>query len=320
MSDKIGIRREAVERQGSVIQWDGAHYLVEGDQKRARFQIGEEGLVHCAVEQFTGTKYRIKCFWEPDHNRLERLRFLVDRGLGKLKDKSADVLAGAPFDIIPSMGPISRFASIMKSVEGESWKEMREFAVQSPAYPPPDWPTLRIRLLCAYRLASAVELMESIGFVHADLSEGNLIVVPDGDRSGRVALVDFDSYFNSKYPSRFLGTSGFVAPEIWTRGQMGIGSDRVAMAILIQDLLLVGDRRLKAEDVVNIKYTQEQILAKGARAHALIKERYHSIAVLLEQTLRAPTREQRPHPRLWRQALDDIQHHVLGMGPTETDL
>jgi hypothetical protein len=306
MAERIQIRQEAIARQGSVIKQRRNRYLIEGDQRKARFQMGEEGLVHYAVEESSGTKYRIKCFWEPDDSRLERSRFLVKQGLADLKKTSADVLAGAPFGLIDSIGGLSRFALVMKTVEGMSWKDLRQDAEQSGEYPPPTWPSLRIRLLWAYGLACAVERMEARNFVHADLSDGNIVVVPSGERAGDMALVDFDAYFNPVHSSNYRGTSGFVAPEIWDRGSIGIGSDRVAMAILIQDLLVAGDPSITAGEAFDAKYTQDQICSHQSPPRALLKTRYPRVAELLEATLLARTREQRPEPGLWREALLDL--------------
>ena len=48
-----------------MIQQRRNRYLIEGDQRKARFQMGEEGLVHYAVEERSKAKYRIKCFGSP---------------------------------------------------------------------------------------------------------------------------------------------------------------------------------------------------------------------------------------------------------------
>src|SRR5262249_52865191 len=159
------IRKEAIARQGTTLKRRRTRYFIEGDQKKAKFQMGEEGLVHYAVDQGSGTKYRIKCFWEPDDGRLARSRHLVKQRLANLKNGSIDVLAGAPFGLIDSIGGLSRFALIMKNVEGGSWKDLRQDAENLGVYPPPGWPSLKIRLLWAYGLAYAVERMEARNFV-----------------------------------------------------------------------------------------------------------------------------------------------------------
>jgi hypothetical protein len=303
MAERIEIRKEAIARQGSTLKQRRTRYFIEGDKKKAKFQMGEEGLVHYAVDQGSGTKYRIKCFWEPDDGRLARSRYLVKQRLADLKNGSVDVLAGAPFGLIDSIGGLSRFALIMKNVEGGSWKDLRQDAENLGVYPPPDWPSFKIRVLWAYGLACAVERMEARNFVHADLSDGNIVVVEKGDRAGQMALVDFDAYFNPAHPSQYRGTSGFVAPEIWDRGPVGVGSDRVAMAILIQDMLVVGDPEASAEVAFAGRYTQEQICAYQGTAHPLLKQRYREVADLLEATLRAANPSLRPEPKLWREAL-----------------
>ena len=169
------------------------------------------------------------------------------------------VTAGAPFGLIDSLGGLSRFALIMKTVEGLSWKDLRQDAEQSGEYPPPAWRLLARAAVVGLRTACR-ERMELRNFVHADLSDGNIVVVPHGSGAGAdMALVDFDAYFNPVHSSNYRGTNGFVALEIGIAGSIRIGSDRVAMAILIQDLVPVGQSVITAADAFDDKYTQEQI-------------------------------------------------------------
>ena len=300
--DDYPFREEALARQGTIVKGRRGEYFIEGDHKAVKYQEGAEGLVHWAVEQRTGARYRIKVFWEPDDNRLARSRHLVTQRLAN-QTKSIDVLAGAPFALLDSMGGVSRFALVMKNVNGESWYDIRENAKNEAIYPPPDWPSFKIRLLWAYGLACAVEAMEARNFVHADISEGNVVVIPSSDRAGELALVDFDAYFNKEYRSNYLGTPGFVAPEIFNRGPIGVGSDRVAMAVLIQDFLIVGDPELSANDAFEARYTQDQICAFQSTAHPLLKQKYRAVADLVDRTLGAEKREDRPAPIVWREIL-----------------
>jgi len=306
MAEKAEIRREAKERQGTVIVSRRGRYFIEGDQRRARFQSGAEGLVQPAIEEGTGKKYRIKVFWDPDESRLARSRALVHRALAR-PESSLDVLGGAPFAILDSLGGSSRFAVIMKNIEGVSWKDLRRDAEFAGVYPPPDWPSFRTRWLWAYGLVTAVAKMETLNFIHADLSDGNLVGLHTGNRAGELALVDFDAYFNPDYPSNYLGTSGFVAPEIWSQSAIGVGSDRLAMAILIQEFLLVGDHELNATDAFQIHYTQEQICALECTAHPLLRLKYPAIANLFDRTLKAPSRNLRPEPMEWRETLRTLR-------------
>lgn len=313
---KREIQEEAIARQGKTIECRGRRYKIDGNQKGAAFKTGAEGLVHPAIEEDTGHKYRIKCFWEPDDTRLARSQFLVKQKLAKTTGSTVDVLAGAPFELVDTIGGRSRFALLMNNIEGKSWKESCENADLTGEYPPQDWPTFTTRLVWAFGLATAVERMENRRFVHADLSDGNIVLVPTGKHGARIALVDFDAYFNPKNPSHYRGTEDFVAPEIWNRGSTGVGSDRVAMSILIQDLLLTGDPDMNAEEAFAHKYKQDQLCRYEGDAHPLLTERYPKLAGLLEDTLRTRARDRRPAPQQWRQALREISelHADLGRG------
>jgi hypothetical protein len=304
------VQREALNRQGSLIRWGQRRFLISGGPQRAEFESGGEGLVQLAIEQDTKNRYRIKCFWRPDAMRRHRSELLVKEKLPDVGKTVADALAGAPFGLLDSLGPATPFAVIMKNVNGLNWAALRERGSTDSAYPPADWPTIDIRATWAYGLATAIRRMENSGFVHADLSPGNVMVTDQGEMAGDMALVDFDSFVHPANPTldrSCHGTPGFAAPEIWKGESVRCGSDRLGMAILIQEFLVVGDPSITRDEAFGWSYDQDtEILNRAGDPHPLMTRKYPHLAQLVRSAIASATIENRPSPDDWRAALRQI--------------
>src|SRR5262249_25821380 len=83
-------------------------------------------------------------------------------------------------------------------------------------------------------------------------------------------------------------------------------SDRIAMAVLIQDMLVVGDPGIGRVDAFSAQYTQEELCEYKSRAHFLLWQRYRPIAELVESTLQTPNPSARPAPAQWKEALRQL--------------
>ncbi len=304
------VMREALDRQGKTILWKKRRLFIPGGSQKAEFEMGGEGLVQLAIDEDTKLKYRIKCFWEPHEKRLRRSQLLAAQGLADLSKSVADALGGAPFGVLGSLGPNTPFAVIMKNVGGMSWQHLRENASVDAVYPPREWPTIDVRATWAYGLATAVRTMESRGFVHADFSPGNVMLTASGETTGDMALVDFDSFIHPSDPEpdrSCRGTPGFAAPEIHQGGTVGKGTDRLGMAILIQEFLCVGDPSISKDEAFSWSYDQEtELISKRGEAHPLMTRKYPALAELVRRAIAAPTREGRPTPNDWRPLLKQI--------------
>ncbi len=315
---KSEIRREALERQGTIIHSKGRRFQIEGNHDRAVFRFGGEGLVHVATELGSGVKYRIKCFWEPSDKRQKRSAMLVQQQLADLEKTVADALGGAPFELLARLGAYTPFAVVMKDVKGYSWKDLKEKARLDRRYPPAQWPSLEVRAIWAYGLATAVRNMEARGLIHADLSDGNVMVTPAGQHSGDMALVDFDSFVHPRFPeldSSCQGTPGYAAPEIWRSSSVAVGSDRVGMAILIQEFLVYGDPALSSDDAdafLNGYDEEADICSRRGDVFPYFASQYPELAALLQRTLRAAEPRARPEAELWRPYLRSL---ALGTPP-----
>lgn len=309
-SNQSQIRREALARQGTTVQCGNRRYFVPGSSDHADFEMGAEGLVQLAIDVETQVAYRIKCFWNPTQQRLQRSRLLVSQNLADLSKNVADALAGAPFFIVDRLGPYTPFALLMKNVHGISWMALKEKAQLDQQYPPPGWPPLEVRATWGYGLATAVRNMEARGFIHADLSPGNVMVTATGDTAGDMALVDFDSFLHPLQPNldpAFHGTQGYSPPEVWRSEFARVGTDRLGMAILIQEFLVIGDPGISKEEAFGWAYDEvSELLSRNGKAHPLIKTKHPQIAALVEAAIAAPAPEARPAPESWRPLLRAI--------------
>jgi serine/threonine protein kinase len=304
---KAEVKREAVARQGTTIRsTEGRRFTIMGTQKSAVFEFGGEGLVHRAVDVDRNVNCRIKCFFEPDQLRYQRSSLLVQSRLADLGRSVADALGGAPYEMLQGLGPYTPFAIVMKNVAGTSWRNLKERAQQE-TYPPPGWPEREVRATWAYGLATAVMNMERRDFIHADLSDGNVMVSPSGPRAGDMALVDFDSFVHPSHPeldSSCRGSDGYAAPEIWRSQGVGRGSDRLGLAILIQEFLVIGAPELNGSEAFGWRYDQDaEICSLKGEPHPFFSERYPELADLVRRALRAQRPELRPDGEAWRPAL-----------------
>jgi hypothetical protein len=337
---KMQVRQEARALQGTNIQCADRTLHISGGSSQAVFESGSEGLVHLATDESTGEKFRIKCFWDPDERRKRRSEKLVEMELSNLNKSKADALGGAPFGMLSALGSYTPFAVVMKNVCGWNWRNLRERAdreSRESQYPPNWWPPAAIRATWGYGLATAVMKMEERGFIHADLSPGNVVVndgvhgtpdasnvvsghSPEEDDAGDMALVDFDRYVHlpGDLPEPGQGSSGYASPEIWQKQIPSVGSDRTALAILIQEFLVVGDPDISRAESFDWSYDQENrcfewnFAEESAKpghhldVHPLLDRKYPAVAKLLRDTLAAPTPDARATPEAWRKVLLDI--------------
>jgi len=305
------LMQEARARQGKTLTAsNGRNYRFAGSTSQVAFRKGGEGLVQFAVDMNSGTECCVKCFWDPNVERRKRSSLLVKQRLANQNKHSADALAGAPYEIIERVGACTPFAVLMKKVKGESWDDLKETAKQSSTFPPSSWPSLRVRATWAYGLATAIYHLEKNQFVHADLSEGNVMLTSAEPLAGDMALVDFDAFVHPAHPELDLqvrGSEGYAAPEIWQGRSVGVGSDRLGLAILIQEFLILGEPGIDRDNSLGWKYDQEsEICSRTGEPHPYLASRFPEVAQLIKESIRAARPLDRPAPEKWRDVLRQI--------------
>lgn len=168
------------------------------------------------------------------------------------------------------------------------------------------------RVAVALNLARCIERLEAWGVSHRDLSSGNVFVAPDN----RIYLIDLDSLFhpNLAFPANTTaGTNGYMARFL--RGRSGDWdasrswcrcADRVALAVLIAEFLLIGPRGPASHEDGTL-FSQAQLeQPDGDFVRSQVESLWkigRDCGILLWKALRATTFGACPSPGHWQAAL-----------------
>ncbi len=123
------------------------------------------------------------------------------------------------------------------------------------------------------QLARTVGRMHIAGLAHSDLSGNNVLMSPS---DGTCILIDIDSLVvPGIYPSKVLGTSGYMAPEIVMTSQLplkhpekklpNIRTDLHSLAVIIYELLLLR-HPLKGKRICSEDTQKDELLRFGEKA------------------------------------------------------
>jgi serine/threonine protein kinase len=184
-----------------------------------------------------------------------------------------------------------------------------------------------LRLTLCRNLTRIIELLETHGCAHRDLSCGNVFIEPG---TGEVCLIDFDSLFHSSVamPSATTcGTEGYTAPYAWVNGNLDPhrtwceGADRYGLALLNVEMLLV-NRGAKATSDGGI-FQQEELKTRSGKGIdsivAALKAQYPEAASLLLQAIRSRTPTDCPPPGAWNSLFQGVSAATANQ-PKLTDL
>lgn len=179
------------------------------------------------------------------------------------------------------------------------------------------------RAAAALKLVEAVSTLEAFSVAHRDISASNVFLEPGGG----VFFIDWDCPFHpglDYQPNTTAGTSGYMAPFLKSPSGQWIAADswcpaadRVALAILVAELLLVQPGGPPSQEDGSLFSQQELAAPRAGR----VQEEVHALsttsrrlASLLQQALEADSFERCPDPGEWRSAL----RHLLRTGPALT--
>lgn len=214
----------------------------------------------------------LKVFKNEVPERNERTRFLTETlKLGTKSGRSAKGLPdnlhwmffGFPFHWMGRVriNNTEVIAHLTRHIGGERPGGTADFITYKSAEPtdPICWDHVQQseRVDLALQLVDMARTLEVIGFVHGDLSHGNLLIGP-GAYGHRVAtLCDYDGYYYPRVsqlprvlngqPIRPVGTPEFQHPEINKRfhadttgadAGLFVGTDRFAMGVLICEMMV----------------------------------------------------------------------------------
>ena len=190
-----------------------------------------------------GEKHFLKIFRLPSNERRLRATFLSTLELGRLPLRQRPFEA-APVRTVraviraPEEGDIPIEGHLAPSISGKSLASRLQEG----------WdPSLEMRVALAMELCGAVEVLEGGGLTHGDLSGENVMITDGGGSAPERRIIDFDGFHHERVPpvpytpkekgGRAWGTPGYRAPAFKRGPDVVVNSDRVALAVLVVELV-----------------------------------------------------------------------------------
>jgi hypothetical protein len=288
------------------------------EKSRTRWPIvrgGSEGYaapvrVRHRASSDRGEPHMLKVYLNPVAERRERAAFLSALGLPSLP------LRIKLFEAAPTR-PVSHTIIIPKSRESvavEGYLAPFIAGVTFGELLVDGWKAdIAARISVARQLCLAVEVLEEGGkLVHGDLSPGNLLILGAETPSPEIRLVDFDGFHHPDIPpvptgkgGRSWGTPGYCAPALKKRDHsVFVSSDRVAMAILVMEIVARRDEDLIDDTLLK----QAEIYERRPTLPPEIIARWPEGWELVQRAIAADDPTSAPPPRRWRAALSELLH------------
>lgn len=287
---------------------NNAHVLTE------RLGSGGEGTVYlCEDFRFVG-----KIYHEPiTEEKAEKLRWMAANKNERLLKVAAwvvDVLTNAPD------GKVVGF--LMPNVKAKEIHELYSLKSRRVHFPDATWHFL---VHTAANVARAFYNLHRANHIMGDVNHGNCVVLADGT----VKLIDCDSYSikigETRYPCE-VGVGTHLAPELQGADLSDVERekkhDNFGLAVIIFQLLFLGrhpfaGNYLGAEDKSIEECIRELRFAYGEGArHRMVKQPPGTLPLAAVSTRvalmfeRAFLTEDRPEPREWIEALEDLSNNL----------
>ena len=168
------------------------------------------------------------------------------------------------------------------------------------------------RLLLCSRLSEAVDLLESSGLSHRDLSSSNVII---DVLNVEVSLIDWDSLYHNSLnepPDTTAGSDGYIAPFVRANGSVEPQrtwrerADRFALALMNAELLTIHSESQRYLD--RGLFDQAELYARAGQTLFRIKNRLKQVAptaaALLDNAVNATSFDLCPSPVDWLAMID----------------
>lgn len=281
----------------------------------AKIGSGGEGAVfHCLDDSAAVAKI----YHEPiSDEKAEKLRWMAsneNEGLTKVAAWITDTLHDAPHG--------KTIGFLMPNVKAKEIHELYSLKSRRVHFPEATWKFL---VHAAANVARAFYNLHRAGHVMGDVNHGNCVVLADGT----VKLIDCDSYAIKNETRRYhceVGVATHLAPELQGKNLRGVERefchDNFGLAVIVFQLLFLGRHPFAGnyaggEDESLEDCIRERRFAYGAGADSRrIKQPPGTlslssvsprVAVMFE---RAFLTEDRPEPREWVEALEDLSRSL----------
>lgn len=267
----------------------------------------------------------LKNFKEEVHVREPRTTYLVNSGLAA---KYPEMFQGVPYAWISkiNVNGLPLYGHITKLVGAEFGGVADDLKIMRAANRTQNDEVVRVNL--ALQLAEAIEILESEGICHGDISPGN-VMIGSGPIAGEplCSLIDFDGFSHASQshlprkvnglPFRPLGSEGYQSPEILRQmasdpdgndDSVFVSSDRFGLAVMCTELA-IWDGEL-GEELENAATPRESLLDAsiilGGNLDVLgnkILDRNPQAFKLLQEALSASSYGSMPSASDWISAL-----------------
>ena len=266
-------------------------------------QGGEGYAAPVATSQ--GERYMLKTYHLPTIERKQRITFLSRLELRDLLPVFEAVPSAVIDDALttPDGTSVAVAGYVAPFVDGETVE-----GLLNEGWDPP----LPARLRLAAQLCSAVEVLESGGLAHADLSMSNVMIIDAGAAVPELRFIDFDGFHHADVPTvpcsderggRGFGQDGYRHRVYQAMDDtVTVTSDRCAMAALVFELVVLrGDDAGKLGRSTVLE--QRDIAGGAVSAPAPIVARWREGWSMLERAFAAPRPENAPAPAEWYEAI-----------------
>jgi len=143
------------------------------------------------------------------------------------------------------------FAYVMEKINTDEYLSVLSL------WHPKTYPDAYALCECGKNIAFLFDRMHCRGFCYKDINEGNIYVNP---KTGAVKILDCDN-INEKDNPTIIGTSGYIAPEVYDTHLPDEDSDRFSLATYFYRLLIGGyplsGKKTQRYLVANDKCTQQ---------------------------------------------------------------
>lgn len=243
---------------------------VNGVQYEIGQRLGKGGVakVFRAKRLTDGKEFAFKTYApQPDNPKVMAIHGRIKRNVKNLmahpllgKDGKPQVSFVHPVDCFDTLKNGS-FGYIMPLVDTKKFLPLKKL------WHPETYPDAKALCEAGKRLATFFDRIHARGYCYKDINEGNIYINPE---TGEVWIIDCDN-INESDVTTILGTSGYIAPEVYETEKPNLNSDKFSLATYFYRLLVGGypmdgsrSERYMLDNELNIQLAAKTIYGTDA--------------------------------------------------------